>query len=130
MEQLLSGRPLTASGSDAANLEELTPNHFILGRSTVDYPIVVFTGGSAAMKKVFWAHSQFMKNIWEMWMKEYLPQLETRNKWPTVEKRPMAVGDFVWVCDKQYHLFNYPMGRNSRASHQPRWYIQSNDSDN
>ena len=44
-------------------------------------------------------------------MKEYLPQLTTRKKWATEEKRPMAVGDLVWICDKQYHPFNYPVGR-------------------
>ena len=106
VEQLLNNRPLTASGSNAADLEALTPNFFILGRSTIDYPNVVFNGGSTAMKKAFRAHSQFMKKIWDRWMKEYLPQLATRQKWATEEKRPMAVGDLVWICDKQYHPFN------------------------
>ena len=34
VEQLLNNRPLTASSSDAADLEALTPYFFILGRST------------------------------------------------------------------------------------------------
>ena len=60
-KQLINNRPLTPSSSDAADLEALTPNHFILGTSTIDYPNVVINGGSAAMKNAFWAHSQFMK---------------------------------------------------------------------
>ena len=42
---------------------------------------------------------------------EYLLQLTTRKKWVTQANRPMAVGDLVWLCDKQYHPFSYPMGR-------------------
>ena len=42
-------------------------------------------------------------------MKEYLLQLT--KKWTTEEKRPMAVGDLVSLCDNQYHPFNYSMGR-------------------
>ena len=72
VEQLLNNRPLTAASSDVENLEALTPNHFLLGRSTIDYPNVVFNGGSAAMKEVFWILSTLMKKIWDRWMKEYI----------------------------------------------------------
>ena len=106
----LFNRISTASSSDAADLEPLTPNQFLLGRSTIDNPIVVFNGGYAAKKKGFWAHNQFMKMIWDKWMKEYLPRLTTRKKWATEEKRHDAVGDLVWLCDKQNRPFNYPMG--------------------
>ena len=75
MEQRLNNRHLKASGSDAVDLEALTSTHFLLGRSTIDYPNVAFNGGSAAMKKAFSAHSQYMKNIWDNWMKKFLPQL-------------------------------------------------------
>ena len=107
--KLLNNRPLTASNSNAADLEAPTLNHSILGRFSIDDPNVVFYGGSVAIKNVFWAHSQFMKNVGDRCMKEYLPQLTPKKKWANEEKRPMAVGDLVWVCDKQYHPFNYPM---------------------
>ena len=51
MEQLLNNRSLAAFSCCAAVLEVLTPNHFLLGRSTVDYPFLVCNGGSAALKK-------------------------------------------------------------------------------
>ena len=79
--------------------------------SSWHYSNVDFNGGSAAMKEAFWAHCQFMKKLWDRWIKEYLPQLTTIKKWATEEKRPMAVWDLVWFCHKQYHPFNYPMGR-------------------
>ena len=110
VEQLLNNKPLTAASSDVENLEALTPNHFLLGRSTIDYPNVVFNGGSATMKKAFWIQSTLMKKIWDSWMKEYLPQLSTRKKWANEEQRLMAVGDLVWICDKQCHPLKYPLG--------------------
>ena len=82
-----------------------------MGRSTIDYPNVVIIDGSVAFKKAFWAHSQYMKKIWDKWMKEDLLQLTKRKKWDTEEKKLMEVGDFVWVCDKQCHTFNYRMRR-------------------
>ena len=63
LEQLLNNRPLTAVSSDAADSEALTPNHSILGRATIDYPNVVFNGGSTAIKEAFRAHSQCMKKM-------------------------------------------------------------------
>ena len=72
---------------------------------------VLFSGGSSVIKKTFWAHRELMKKVWDKWMKEYLTRLNTKEKWATEEKKLMAVGDPVWVCDKQYHPFNYPMGR-------------------
>ena len=86
VEYLLNNRPLTAPITDATDLEALTPNHFILRRYSIDYPNVVLFDGSAAMKKAFWAHSQFMKNIWDKWKKEVLPQLTMRKKWATEQK--------------------------------------------
>ena len=80
VEQLPIYIPLTSSIKDAAHLEALTPNHFILGRSTIDYPNVVFNGESAAIKKAFWAHNNFMKKTWHKWIEDCLPQLATRKK--------------------------------------------------
>ena len=111
VEQLLNNRPMAAAGSDVEDLEALTPNHLLLGRSTIDYPNVVFNGGLATIKKAFWRHSTLMKKIWDRWMKENLPQLSTRKKWANEEQRVMAAGDLVWICDKQCQPLKYPLGR-------------------
>ena len=52
-----------------------------------------------------------MKKIWDKWVEEYLPQLAKKKKWTSEEKGPMALGELVWVCDRKYQPFNYPMGR-------------------
>ena len=75
VEQLLNNRPLAASSSDTTGLEALTPNHFLLVRSTIDYCNGVFNGAAAAMEKPFGAHSLVMKKIWDRWVKYYLLQL-------------------------------------------------------
>ena len=40
VEQTLNARPLTAVSEDPADLEALTPNHFLLGRSNVAVPFI------------------------------------------------------------------------------------------
>ena len=80
VEQQLHNKPLIACNNRAAELEELTPNHFRLGQATIDYPNVVINGESAAIKKAFWAHSQQMMKIWDTWMEENLTQWTTRKK--------------------------------------------------
>ena len=80
VEQQPNNRPLIASNNHAAELEELTPSLFLLGRATFDYPNVVINGESAAIEKAFWAHSQYMMKIWDTWMEENLTQWTTRKK--------------------------------------------------
>ena len=78
VEQLSNERPLTECSSDSADLEALTLTHVFSGRSTFDYPKVVFNGESAIMMKSFWAHSPNLEGIWDRWIREYLPQLTAR----------------------------------------------------
>ena len=80
VEQLLSNSPLNAASGLNEDLESVTPNQFLLGRSAMDYPNVVFNSGSVDLEKAFWAHTKFRKNSWRQWIKEILPQLTTRKK--------------------------------------------------
>ena len=40
VEQTLNARPITPAGDDPADLEALTPNHFLLGRANVCIPFI------------------------------------------------------------------------------------------
>ena len=110
VEQLINNKPLIASSSDAADLETFILNQFVSGCSTIDYPNVILNGGSAAMETAFCAHSQNMQKTWNSWINDHLPKLTSRKTRVTDEKQLMIVGKLVWVCDKQYCFFNYPMG--------------------
>ena len=44
-------------------------------------------------------------------MKEFLPTLTTRTKWHCSEKRPVQIGDLVWVIDPAAPRATFPLGR-------------------
>ena len=95
MEQLFNSKRLKASGIDAADLEALAPNYFLLGQSVIVYPNVVFNGRMVDTRRPIWANRESMKKIFDRWIKEDLPQLTTRKKRPLEEKSLVVIGDLV-----------------------------------
>ena len=59
VESLMNGRPLTEVSSDVNDLDALTPNHFIVGRSVPNLPVIT-------------------SHVWKRWLREYLPNLAAR----------------------------------------------------
>lgn len=48
--------------------------------------------------------------FWHRWIREYLPQLQARQKWVN-PSRSFAVGDIVLVVDERYPRSPWPLGR-------------------
>ena len=92
VEWLVNSRPLTEISSDVDDLEALTPNHFIIGRGTLNLPPGVFV------------------DIWNRWLQEYLPGLISRKKWlkPTAN---VKIGDLVLVSEHAVPRGFRPLGR-------------------
>ena len=61
VESLLNSRPITPVSSDPLDYEALTPNHFLLGRASVNIPVGVMTDRDLFSRKQ-WKHSQVMAN--------------------------------------------------------------------
>ena len=80
VEQLLNARPLIAVSSDVNDLEALTPNHFLLGRSTVYLPVGLGQTNDHSHRRVFRQAQCYTELIWRRWLNEYVPQLQTRSK--------------------------------------------------
>ena len=54
---------------------------------------------------------QYLANqVWETWLREYLPALTTRAKWQS-EERNAQVGDVVLILDSNVPRDNWRMGR-------------------
>jgi len=81
-ERLLNSRPITYVSSDPQDLSPLIPSHFSVGEM----------GGSLAPealdhKQVYnprkrWDRvQQLLGQFWKCWRKEFLPSLNTRNRW-------------------------------------------------
>ena len=107
VKQLLCSGLLNQSTGDEDNSEALALNYSFLGNCTIDNANFVFKPSSIAIKWTFWSHDNFLKKSSEKWTKENLTLLIVRQKWSMQNKRLAIVGDMFWICDQQFHLFNY-----------------------
>ena len=99
-EQTLNARPLTSVSDDLYDLEDLTPNHFLLGRANLTTPLLPD------------AHRYiFSVIIWSRWTKEYVSDWNMRNKWNKDDVRQLKVNDLVWVVVENVKRSNYKMTR-------------------
>ena len=79
VEQALNNRPLTPVSDDPNELEALTPNHFLLGRSFQALPSLV-PGDEPDLLRRYTKAQAYANAIWVRSMKEYVPSLHKRGK--------------------------------------------------
>ena len=98
VESLLNSRPLTAESDRPKDDRVSTPNHFLIGQIGVDFvPESVDTEPFNPRKR--WRRLQELTtHVWNRWMKEYLPQIGSRQKW-YFRNDNLRVGDVVFVID-------------------------------
>ena len=111
VEQLMNNRPLTDVSGDVTDLQPLTPNHFLIGQISINWPNALFSGTTASYRKLFRGQHSILVAVWNRWMSEYLPCLQQRTKWAKEELIEPKTGDLVWIVDKNVHPFNFPLGR-------------------
>ena len=109
-ESLLNSRPLTSVSGNPDDLEALTPNHFLLGRSNPAIPLDVVTDKDLCSRKR-WRHAQVMaQHFWKRWLREYLPKLTERRKWNRFT-RNVREGDLVLVVEEHSPRGHWPLAR-------------------
>ena len=110
MESLVNSRPLTEVSSDVDSMEAITPNHFLLGRPSINLSPDVFVDKEISSRKR-WRQAQVVTNhLWGRWLREYLHALFQRAKW-TQDVPNLKVGDLVIVVDYSTPRGTCPLGR-------------------
>ena len=110
VEAIVNGRPITKSSDDPSDAEALTPNHLLLLRSGPRLPPGEFSKEDSYSRRR-WRQVQYLANVfWRRWIKEYLPQLQERQKW-AYPSRNFAVNDIVLVVDDRAPRSSWPLGR-------------------
>ena len=116
IEAILNSRPLVPASDDPNDLEALTPNMLLTGKS-VRYIPLQDPKPLATMKKFAknplkrWLHIQnFAAHFWRRWTKEYLSTLQLRNKW-TRELPNINPGDIVLLTDEKSSPLHWPLAR-------------------
>lgn len=109
-EAIINSRPITKASMDVNDLEALTPNHLLLLKTTPSLPPGIFQPADMYAYRR-WKQVQYMSDLfWKRWVKEYLPQLQERQRW-TRPKRNLTVGDLVLIMDNTAPRNSWLMGR-------------------
>jgi Pao retrotransposon peptidase/Protein of unknown function (DUF1759)/Family of unknown function (DUF5641)/Integrase zinc binding domain len=93
-EHTVNCHPLTHVPDDPSDNEALTPNHFLIGRSSNLQPWGEFTRDDLFGRKQWRIAQQMADQFWRRWIKEFLPTLLRRQKWCS-PNRPIQIDDVV-----------------------------------
>jgi hypothetical protein len=99
VESFLNSRPLTYQTTDPKDNTPLTPNHFLYGQLGGKFAVEL--DGTVYNPQKKWRKvQQIISNVWSRWLTEYLPTLNTRQKWLEVTK-DLKVNDVVLIYNRQ-----------------------------
>ena len=109
---ILNSRPLTCQNlNDPMSLEPLTPNHLLTMKSKIILPPPGHFQKQDLYSRKRWRRIQYLSNeFWLRWQKEYLQNLQLRNKWHR-PKRNFIVGDVVLLVEESLPRNQWHLGR-------------------
>ena len=112
-EALLNTRPITAVSTDPNDGPPLTPSSFLIGHTEVD-----LTPSSSderdSLKRRWQRLEQLNREFWRRWIREYLPSLQSRQKW-TETSNNLREGETVLLVDPSVPRGSWPLGRVSKV---------------
>jgi hypothetical protein len=109
VEATVNSRPLTRASDNPDDLDVITPQHLLLLQPTAAFPPGKFNDRDVYARRR-WRQMQFLADLfWKRWIKEYLPELQRRQKW-LHPKRNLQEGDIVLIADNQAPRNCWAMG--------------------
>ena len=122
-EGIINGRPLTKVSDDAQDESALTPNHLLTLKCVPAVSLISTTQKDLYRRS--WRQVQYLADLfWHRWLKEYLPELQERQKWlqPT---RNIGVGDLVLVKYESCPRSQWPLGLVVEVFYSEDSYVRS-----
>ena len=110
IEACLNSRPLSPISSDPNDLSPLTPGHFILGQSLTALPAPSQLHIPSNRLSTYQYLLKLTEHFWTRWKREYLLQLQHRNKWRQKTKN-VEVGQLVLLKSTSTQPLVWDLGR-------------------
>ena len=108
VEAVLNSRPLCPLSCDPNDLEPITPSHFLVGHSLTALPDEPLLDVGRLSR---FQHVQFvLQHFWNRWSREYVPELQPRNKWRTGDSG-ILLGSLVLIRDENLPPLKWKLGR-------------------
>jgi hypothetical protein len=108
-EHTVNSHPLTHVSIDPQDPEALTPNHFLMGRSSNLQPIGHFDQTELYGRKQWRIVQEMTNQFWRRWIHEFLPTLLRREKW-CQPSRPIQIDDIVLEVNEALPRNQWPLG--------------------
>lgn len=96
IEAILNSRPLSPLSSNPIDFEPLTPAHFLIGRKLTALPEYDLENTSTSRLSIFERAQQLAQHFWRRWSKEFVAELQHRNRWKTSTTN-ISIGSLVVV---------------------------------
>ena len=111
-EYTINNRPLTVETlSDPHSAPPLSPSMLLTGKTRLVLPPPGEFKREDVYCRKMWRRTQHMaQEFWSRWCKEYLQQLQARNKWIR-PRRNFQVGDVVLLKENQSPRNRWPMAK-------------------
>jgi hypothetical protein len=109
VEGIMNSRPLTHVSVEPGSQESITPNHFLIGSSSLLPVPGAFDDSEFFLRKQWRIAQRLADMFWRRWVKEMLPEMIPRVKW-NQEVRPLQVGDLVLIVDPDGPRNVWPRG--------------------
>ena len=123
VEAIINFRPISKACNDPLDLEPLTPNHLLLLKGKATLPPGLFSLEDCYAKRR-WRQVQYMADLfWKRWTREYLPELQERQKW-TKKRRNFVAGDIVLIIDDTAPRNSWVMGRITQTLPDKRGFVR------
>ena len=108
VEETINSRPLTYVSSDPDDPKPLCPNDLL---RVYQKPVLSISTLPHDRFGTKWRHTQLLANqFWVRWRREYIVQLQSRQKW-LKEKEALKAGDIVLVSDDSAPRGCWPLGK-------------------
>ena len=110
IESILNSRPLTPLSSDPTDLHPLCPAHFLIGRSLIALPEETLLNVPDNRLTCYQTLQKLKQVFWQRWTKEYLCELQKRNKWKSKAEN-LKLGQMVMLKDENAPPLQWKTGR-------------------
>ena len=105
----MNSRLLTKVSDDPNDLEALTPNNLLLMCPGPTLPPGIFSDNDLYCRRR-WRQAQNLSDVfWHRWLKEYLPELQQRQKWMNPQQN-FTPGDIVLIINETSPKSLWPLG--------------------
>lgn len=111
IEAVLNSRPLFAMSIDPNDLEALTPGHLLIGEPLISVPDINLQDVPIKYLSRYQHLCKITRDFWSRWSKDYLNQLQQRNKWKFKKEIENLIGTLILIKEDNIPPQQWRMGR-------------------